>query len=106
MAERQATYGRQNLLAEAHRTLHGVRFASPDDRVTVAELITELAIGRSLALTPPAVHHVPARYIRADGSSRLHSASRIAYTTQAMIDAEARLLAAGRTVEGSTVWYR
>jgi conjugative relaxase-like TrwC/TraI family protein len=103
VAERHATYGRHNLLAEAHRTLHGVRFASPDDRVAVAERITDLAIGRSLSLTPPAMQHTPARYIRADGSSRLHPASRIAYTTQALLDAEARLLTAGRTGNGSTV---
>ncbi len=102
VAERHATYGRQNLLAEAHRTLHGVRFASPDDRVTVAERITDLAIGRSLPLTPPAMHHTPDRYIRADGSSRLHPQSRIAYTTQALLDAEARLLTAGRTADGPT----
>jgi len=103
VAERHATYGRQNLLAEAHRTLHGVRFASPDDRVAVAERITNLAIERSLVLTPPAVHHTPMRYVRADGSSRLRPESRIAYTTQAMIDAEARLLAAGRAADAPVV---
>ena len=37
VAEHHSTYGRQNLLAEAHRILHGVRFASPGDRVAVAE---------------------------------------------------------------------
>lgn len=103
VAERHATYGRQNLLAETHRTLHGVRFASPDDRVSVAERITILALARSLALTPPAMHHTPARYIRADGSSRLRPQSRIAYTTQVMINAEARLLEAGRTTGGPVV---
>ena len=103
VAERHATYGRHNLLAEAHRSLHGVRFAGPDDRVDVAERITDLAVDRSLSLTPPAMHHTPARYIRADGSSRLHPESRIAYTTQAHLDAEARLLAAGRTINGPTV---
>jgi len=103
VAERHATYGRQNLLAEAHRVLHGVRFASPDDRVAVAEAITTLAVGQSLVLTPPAMCHTPARYIRADGSSRLHSESRIAYTTQALLDAETRLLAAGRTTTGPVV---
>ena len=103
VSERHATYGRQNLLAEAHRTLHGVRFASPDDRVAAAERIADLAVDRSLALTPPAVHRTPARYVRADGSSRLHPASRFAYTTQAMIDAEARLRTAGRTAHCPTV---
>ena len=103
VAERHATYGRHNLLAEVHRTLHGVRFASPDDRVAVAERITDLALDRSLALTPPPVHPTPARYMRADGSSRLHPVSRVAYTTQALLDAEARLLAAGRTVGAPVV---
>jgi len=103
VAERHATYGRHNLLAEAHRALHGVRFASPDDRVAVAERITDLAIDGSLSLTPPAMHHTPARYMRADGSSRLHPASRIAYTTQTLLDAEARLLTAARTFDGPTV---
>ena len=103
VAERHATYGRQNLLAEAHRALHGVRFASPDDRVAVAGRITTLALRRSLVLTPPAIHHTPGRYMRPDGTSRLQPASRLAYTTQALLDAEARLLDAGRTTSGPVV---
>jgi len=103
VAERHATYGRQNLLAEAHRVLHGVRFASPNDRVAIAERITTLAVGHSLVLTPPAVYHTPARYLRADGSSRLRPASRIVFTTQALLDAEARLLAASRITTGPVV---
>jgi len=103
VSERHATYGRQNLLAEAHRTLHGVRFASPDDRVAVAERVTTLAIGRSLVLTPPTMHHTPERYIRGDGTSRLRPESRIAYTTQTLLDAETRLLDAGRATDGPVV---
>ena len=102
VAERDATYGLHNLLAETHRILRGVGFASPYDRVTVAERITDLAVGHSLSLAPPTMHHTPNRYICADGSSRLHPESRIAYTTQALLDAEARLLTAGRTVNGPT----
>ena len=94
VAERHATYGRHNLLAEAHRMLHGVRFASPDDRVAVAEHITELAVARSLRLTPPSLHHTPERYLRPDGSSRLRPESRVVYTTEALLGAEARLLEA------------
>ena len=98
VAEHHSTYGRQNLLAEAHRMLHGVRFASPDDRVAVAEHIAELAIARSVMLTPPPLHHTPERYVRPDGSSRLHPESRIAYTTEALLGAEARLLEAARSL--------
>jgi conjugative relaxase-like TrwC/TraI family protein len=97
VAEHHSTYGRQNLLAEAHRMLHGVRFASPDDRVAVAEHITELAIARSVTLTPPPLHHTPERYLRPDRSSRLRPESRVVYTTEALLDAEARLLEAARS---------
>ena len=96
VAEHHSTYGRQNLLAEAHRMLHGVRFASPDDRVAVADHIAELAIARSVMLTPPPLHYTPERYVRPDGSSRLHPESRVVYTTEALLGAEARLLEAAR----------
>ena len=96
VAEHHSTYGRQNLLAEAHRLLHGVRFASPDDRVAVADHIAELAIARSVRLTPTPLHHTPERYVRPDGSSRLHPESRILYSTEALLGAEARLLEAAR----------
>jgi hypothetical protein len=96
VAEHHSTYGRQNLLAEAHRMVHGVRFTSPDDRVAVADHIAELAIARSVMLTPPSLRHTPERYVRPDGSSRLRPESRVVYTTEALLGAEARLLEAAR----------
>ncbi|MGA2531184.1 MAG: AAA family ATPase, partial [Acidimicrobiales bacterium] len=96
VAEHHSTYGRQNLLAEAHRVLHGVRFATPDDRVAVAEHITDLAVARSVVLTPPSMHHTPERYIRPDGSSRLQPRNHLVYTTEVLLEAEDRLLEAGR----------
>jgi len=98
VAEHHSTYGRQNLLAEAHRLLHGVRFATPDDRVAVAEHITDLAVARSVVLTPPAMHHTPERYLRPDGSSRLQPRNHLVYTTEVLLEAEDRLLEAGREV--------
>ena len=103
VAERRSTYGRHNVLAEAARLLDGVRFASPGDRVAVAERIVDLAIGRSVLLTPASSHHTPARYLRADGSSRLHPQRHQQFTTQLLLDAEARLLAASRRTDGPTV---
>jgi hypothetical protein len=100
VAERHSTYGRQNLLAEAHRMLHGVRFVSPDDRVAVAARMTELALARSVSLTPPEMHHVPDPYRRPDGSSRLSPSSRIRYTTATILQAEDRLLEAARELAG------
>ena len=100
VAERHSTYGRHNLLAEAHRVLHGVRFATPDDRVAVAERVTGLAISKSLRLTPPELYHVPHHFRRADGSSRLRPRTHVVYTTTAILEAEARLLEAARQVSG------
>ena len=64
VAERHSTYGRQNLLAEVHRILHGVRFASPDDRVAVAERIGDFAVEQlgppHPALPPPPAGALPA----------------------------------------------
>jgi hypothetical protein len=42
-------------------------------------------------------------YIRADGSSRFHPDSRTVYSTQALLDAEKRLLDAGKTTAGPAV---
>jgi hypothetical protein len=76
--------------------LHGVRFVDPDQRQAVAQRVADLAAERSLKLTPPDLHHTPSRYLRPDGSSRLHPADHDLYTTQTLLDAEARLLDAGR----------
>jgi conjugative relaxase-like TrwC/TraI family protein len=103
VAERHSTYGRHNLLAEAHRVLHGVRFTSPDDRVAVAERVTEIAVAKSLRLTPPELCHVPEVFRRADGSSRLRPRTHVVYTTTAILEAEARLLEAARRVSGPRV---
>ncbi len=100
---RHATFSRMNVLAEAHRVLHGVRFQSPADRVEVAERVSRLALGASLPVAGPDVCHTPALYRRPDGSSRLRPESRALYTTQALVDAEARLLAAGRCQEAPAV---
>ena len=51
VAERRATFSRANLLAEVHRQLHGVRFASPEDRIAVAERTTDLATAQSLLIS-------------------------------------------------------
>jgi conjugative relaxase-like TrwC/TraI family protein len=103
VAERRATYRRDNILDEAHRLLLGVRFATPDERVTVSEQITDLALDASLTLTPPALHHTPEVYLRPDGSSRLAPRSHRIYTTETLLDAEARLLESARRSGGPTV---
>lgn len=103
VAERQATFTRANLLAEIHRQLHGVRFATPTDRISVAERTADLAVAKAVRLTPYSVELVPAHLLRADGTSRLRARNSEVYATQEILDAEARLLIAGQATDGPAV---
>jgi conjugative relaxase-like TrwC/TraI family protein len=103
VAERRATFSRSNILAEVHRQFHGVRFASPDERITVAERTADLALARSLLISAPELHHTPERLRRTDGTSRFRAKGHEVYTTAALLEAEARLLDAGRLVDGPAV---
>jgi conjugative relaxase-like TrwC/TraI family protein len=103
VAERRPTFTRGNMLAEIHRLLHGVRFASPDDRIAVAERAADIAETLALPLTAPELHHTPSRFRRADGSSKFRGKTANVFTTKALLDAEARLLDAGRANTGPGV---
>jgi hypothetical protein len=100
VAERRATFSRANVLAEVHRQFQGVRFASPDDRIAVAERTADLALGQSLLISAPELHFTPERLRRADGTSRFRAKGHEIYTTATLIEAEARLLDAGREGDG------
>jgi hypothetical protein len=103
VAERRPTFTRANLLAEIHRLLHGVRFASPDDRIAVAERTANLAESLALRLSVPELHHTPARFRRADATSKFRGRGTAIFTTRALLDAESRLLDAGRVTTGPAV---
>ena len=103
VSERRATFSRANVLAEVHRQFQGVRFASADDRIAVADRTADLATEQSLLVSAPELHFTPERLRRADGSSRFRAKGHEIYTTGALMDAEARLLDAGREVDGPAV---
>ena len=96
VAERRATFSRANVLAEVHRLLQGVRFASPEDRIGVAKRTVDLALAQSLLISAPELHHTPERLRRADGTSRFRAKGHEVYTTTTLLEAKARLLEAGR----------
>ena len=103
VAQRRATFSRANLLAEVHRQLHGVRFASPEDRIAVAERTTDLATAQSLLLSAPELQHTPGHLRRPDGTSRFRAKGYEIYTTATLLEAEGRLLDAGRQTGGPAV---
>jgi hypothetical protein len=103
VSERRATFSRANVLAEVHRQFQGVRFASPDDRIAVAERTADLATGKSLLISAPELHFTPERLRRADGTSRFRAKGHEVYTTAVLLEAEARLLDAGREMDGPVI---
>lgn len=103
VAEKRATFTRANVLAEVHRQLHGVRFVSPEDRIMVAERTADLAVAGSVMVSAPQLHHIPGRFQRADGTSRFRGRNTELYTTQTLLDAERRLLTAGRATVAPVV---
>jgi conjugative relaxase-like TrwC/TraI family protein len=103
VSERHATFGRANVLAEVHRQLQGLRFVSPDDRVVVAERTTDTALAMTICVTTPELHHVPERFRRADGTSRMRPKDRNRYTTPTLLEAEARLFGAARSLDAPVV---
>ncbi len=92
----RATFSRFNVAAEVHRQLHGARFARPEDRIAVVSRAVSIALGQALLLTPPELYHTPGRFRRLDGTSRFRAKGHEIYTTTAILEAEGRLLDAGR----------
>jgi conjugative relaxase-like TrwC/TraI family protein len=103
VAEKRATFARSNVFAEVLRQFHGVRFATADDRMAVVERTCDLAVGEALLISPPELARTPAAFQRPDGTSRFRPRGSEIYTTQALLDAEARLLDAGRAMGGPSV---
>ncbi len=97
VAQKRATFGHANVLAEVHRQLHGARFATPHDRLTVADRTTRLALDEALPLDPVEAAPVPEHLRRADGSSKLRHHGAARFSTRTIFDAETRLLDAART---------
>jgi conjugative relaxase-like TrwC/TraI family protein len=106
VAEKRSTFSRANVFAEVLRQIHGVRFASPDDRMAVVERTVGLALAEVLLISAPELAHTPARFARPDGTSKFRARGFEVYTTQALLDAEARLLDAGRCIQSPRVAIR
>jgi conjugative relaxase-like TrwC/TraI family protein len=103
VAEKRSTFSRANVFAEVLRQIHGVRFASADDRMAVVERTVGLALTEVLIISAPEMAHTPARFTRPDGTSQFRARGFEIYTTQALLDAEARLLEGGRCTQSPRV---
>jgi conjugative relaxase-like TrwC/TraI family protein len=100
VAARRSTWTRWNVHAEAERVLRArLPQLDPERHRDLAGAITDLALSprHSICVEAPALLDEPAELRRADGESvfTVHGAGR--YTSQAVLDAEERLLNATRT---------
>jgi conjugative relaxase-like TrwC/TraI family protein len=96
--EHHATWTRWSVLAQAQRELRGTCFTTSAEQERAVSLVVEAALsGWSLSTEPPELVSEPAPLRRSDGSSVFtqHGAER--YTSQAVLDAEARLVDAAGT---------
>lgn len=100
---KRSTWSHWHLHAEASRQLMGHRFATPDDRLAATSRLATAAGNVSVLLTPPELAPTPASLRRADGTSRFAHRHAEKYTSRALLDAEARLLDAGRSQLGPRV---
>jgi conjugative relaxase-like TrwC/TraI family protein len=103
VSAKRPTFSRANVQAEVFRQLQGVRFTEPGERILTVARATDLAVGQALSITTPNLHHTPRFLLRADGTSRFRGTGHWLYTSRTLLDAEARLLDAGRRVEAAVV---
>ena len=104
-ADQQAVFTQANIYADVERQLHGVLFA-PGERAKVAER----AVERGLWAWPsssrrPSWPTCPSASGAPDGTSQFAPASTWQYTTAELLEAEARLLDAGRDTSGPVASY-
>ena len=92
VSEKKPTWRHWNLYAEAVRQTKALRFATAEDRIAVVAAITDRAKAGSVRLTPPDLAATPAEFAREDGTSILRPKDSALYSSQALLDAEARLL--------------
>lgn len=104
VANSRATWGVENLRAEANRYVKTHHDALRDGAALphatgteLVDLITRTAVDGSIRLTPAPVHDVPtgATYRTLDGQNAYERRGRIRYTSTAILDAESAVLAAG-----------
>jgi len=98
VAARRSTWTVWNVRAEVERVLRNeVAFISPKHHRELAEAVTALAVANSLSVEAPSLLDEPADLRRGNGESVFieHAAAR--YTSQGVLDAEARLVNATRT---------
>lgn len=107
VGDRRATWKRWNLHAGAVRQTMGLRFASATDRDHITQQIVDTAERVSLRLTPPELASSPPTFRRPDGISVFRPKAGTVFSSELVLAAEDRLLAASNDRSAPTVplWW-
>jgi conjugative relaxase-like TrwC/TraI family protein len=93
--EHHATWTQWSVLAQAQRELRGMRFTDAAEQQRAVSLVVDAALSTwSLSTEPPQLVAEPAPLRRSDGSSVFTQYGAERYTSQAVLNAEARLVEA------------
>jgi conjugative relaxase-like TrwC/TraI family protein len=103
VSAKRPTFSRANIQAEVFRQLQRVRFVEPVERLDAATRATDVALAQALRINTPSLHHTPRFLLRSDGTSKFEATGHWRYTTTTLLDAEARLLAAGQRTDAAVV---
>ena len=103
VGDRRATWKRWNLHAEAVRQTMGLRFASATDRDIVTRQIVNAAEEASLRLTPPELASSPPIFRQPNGQSVFRPKASTVFSSERVLAAEDRLLAASEWRAAPTV---
>ncbi|MEO7373585.1 MAG: relaxase domain-containing protein, partial [Terrimesophilobacter sp.] len=103
VGDKQSTWRRWNLHAQASRATMGWRFASTEDREAIVGMIADAAESSSLRLTPPELASSPAVFQRQDGTSVFRPKNSVIFSSEELLAAEDRLLRLSRATEEPTI---
>lgn len=108
VGQKRTTWRHWNLWAEASRQTMGWRFASAADRETIVARVVAAAERDSVTLSPPEMAPSPPEFQRDDGTSVFRPRHAAVYSSNEILEAEARLLGraddrTARTVSGKGV---
>ena len=103
LATEKATWSRANARAAIERSIKPHTFRSPVDRETFEGRVLDVVLDRAVAVTPANPLHAPRDFTTSDGVSAFAPLSRQLFTTEALLDAERRLVASTQTANAPRV---
>lgn len=84
----RTTWTRSNALAEIHRALKPITFASTIERDDVSRQLLEQVVAAAVSVTPRNALHAPRQFRLSDGSSAFAPKARELFATQNILEAE------------------